>query len=671
MHTHSDVNAHGLDLKQPATLLHLSNETMVARRSVLKPSYAMLRWLSESPREGPWTGVLLSPGSLKARTPDLYGELDEILTQFQTSSPLVSDKADLNLLRQIGKNHAIQSQSAGDRSQESGTVVRFKERNTNTTRESSKAVLQTELPGVPYASPEKPLCNCNVPSLTVAAIAGVAIGTALSRLAQNSSLSPESCTCVSKGEGSSNEALARACSPSLVDESLVADNQVVSSPCTDRLKRTVVNVEAEDADDASWCDLSSLCSSECFGKDPSTQPSSPCTPLGVCHDPNDLRSHENAFYAILAAHGVRVDTRGDTDGATTFNTGKQSLDEVQATGSSKKRPSSAAGEDATDAQSDSDDGSRRPTEVQKKLRLAEDTTGPRWACPFYKFNDTVYATCSTWSTKRIETVKRHVLGRKHDSSPDMNPIKALRVRSLGVFRHDEDRWRAIYSKLFDVSRELLHSVPSPYWSATIVVVTDVAAVTAPSPLPTSWMAAPSSEIQPVGPLNLDARAYVNEATRLTELAELRRGMLRLRATQLQNQIDQARLQLHSTELEQQQIDTELMEDLGSLHARYVQGQPLEPEQNDAVSLHTEVQAPIYATAQGPAPFEATIQGTLGDEAPTWSLAEVTASQAAGPSVEGDSGYSTMSNDTSCTCHDLWCFKCNKFGFGADSIFEGN
>jgi hypothetical protein len=88
------------------------------------------------------------------------------------------------------------------------------------------------------------------------------------------------------------------------------------------------------------------------------------------------------------------------------------------------------------------------------------------------------------------------------------------------------------------------------------------------------MTAPSSEIQPVGPLNLDARAYVNEATRLTELAELRRGMLRLRATLLQNQIDQARLQLHSTELEQQQIDTELMEDLGSLHARYVQGQPL-------------------------------------------------------------------------------------------------
>jgi hypothetical protein len=671
MHIHSDVNAHGLDLEQPATLPHLSNETMVARRSVLKPSYAILRWLSESPREGPWTTLLLIPGLLKARTSDLCGELDEILTQFQTSSPLVSDKADLNPLRQIGENHATtQSQSAGDRSQESGTVVRFKERNTNTTRESSKAVLQTELPGVPYASPEKPLCNFNAASLTVAAIAGVAIGTALSRLAQISSLSPESCTCVSKGDGSSNEALARARSPSLVDDSLVADNQVVSSPCTDRLKRTVVNVEAEDADDAFWCDLSSLCSSECFGKDPSRQPSSPCTHLGVSHNPNDLHFHENAFYAILAAHGVRVNTRGDTDG----NTGKQSLDEVQASGSSKKRSPSAAGEDATgkmDAQSDSDDGSRRPTKVQKKLRLAEDTTGPRWACPFYKFNDTVYATCSTWSTKRIETVKRHVLGRKHDSSPDMNPIKALRVRSLGVFRHDEDRWRAIYSKLFDVSRELLHSVPSPYWSATIVVVTDVAAVTAPSPLPTSWMTAPSSEIQPVGPLNLDARAYVNEATRLTELAEVQRGILRLRATQLQNQIDQARLQLYSTELEQQRIDTELMEDLGSLHARYVQGQPPEPEQNDAVSLHTEVQALIYATAQGPAPFEATIRRTLGDEAPTWSFAEVTASQAAEPSVEGDSGYGTMSNDTSCTCHDLWCFKCNKFGSGADSIFEGN
>jgi hypothetical protein len=154
----------------------------------------------------------------------------------------------------------------------------------------------------------------------------------------------------------------------------------------------------------------------------------------------------------------------------------------------KKWSSSAAGEDATGkigAQSDSDDGSRRPTKVQKKLRLTEDTTGPRWACPFYKFNDTVYATCDTWSTKRIETIKRHVLGRKHDSSPDMDPIKALRVRSLGVFRHDENRWRAIYSKLFDVSREPLHSVPSPYWSATVVVVTDVAAVTAPSPLPTS------------------------------------------------------------------------------------------------------------------------------------------------------------------------------------------
>jgi hypothetical protein len=281
-------------------------------------------------------GLLLSPGSLKARTSDLYGELDEILTQFQTSSPLVSDKADLDPLRQIGKNHAIQSQSAGDRSQESGTVVRFKERNTNTTRESSKAFLQTELLGVPYASPKRPLCNHNATPLTVAAIAGVAIGTALSRLAQISSLSPESCTCVSKGDGSSNEALARARSPSLVGGSLVADNQVVSSPCTDRLKRTVVNVEAEDADDASWCDLSSLCSSECFGMDPSTQPSSPCTPLGVCHDPNDLHSHENAFYAILAAHGVRVNTRGDTDGATTCNTRKQSLDEVQASGSSKK-----------------------------------------------------------------------------------------------------------------------------------------------------------------------------------------------------------------------------------------------------------------------------------------------------------------------------------------------
>jgi hypothetical protein len=281
-------------------------------------------------------GLLLSPGSLKARTSDLYGELDEILTQFQTSSPLVSDKADLDPLRQIGKNHAIQSQSAGDRSRESGTVVRFKERNTNTTRESSKAFLQTELLGVPYASPKRPLCNHNATPLTVAAIAGVAIGTALSRLAQISSLSPESCTCVSKGDGSSNEALARARSPSLVGGSLVADNQVVSSPCTDRLKRTVVNVEAEDADDASWCDLSSLCSSECFGMDPSTQPSSPCTPLGVCHDPNDLHSHENAFYAILAAHGVRVNTRGDTDGATTCNTRKQSLDEVQASGSSKK-----------------------------------------------------------------------------------------------------------------------------------------------------------------------------------------------------------------------------------------------------------------------------------------------------------------------------------------------
>src|SRR5437764_814812 len=185
--------------------------------------------------------------------------------------------------------------------------------------------------------------------------------------------------------------------------------------------------------------------------------------------------------------------------------------------------------------------------------------------------------------------------RKHDSSPYMNPVKALRVRPLGVFRHNEDRWRAIYSTLFDVPRELLHSIPSPYWSAPIVVVTDVATVTAPSPLPTSRMTAPSSEIQPVGPLNLDARAYVNEANRLTELAEVRRGTLRLRATQLQNQIDQARLQLHSTELEQQRIDTELMKDLGGLHARYVQGRPPEPEQNDAVSLHTEVQALIYAT----------------------------------------------------------------------------
>ena len=107
---------------------------------------------------------------------------------------------------------------------------------------------------------------------------------------------------------------------------------------------------------------------------------------------------------------------------------------------------------------------------QKKASQRPRVEGKSFACPFHKFDQSQYSACQTWSCQTIESVKRHVLGPKHRSPAEVNDNKFQQSSWLGVYTKAEDRWLAMYSKLFNIPQDCFDSIPSPYYETLREVV---------------------------------------------------------------------------------------------------------------------------------------------------------------------------------------------------------
>jgi hypothetical protein len=290
-------------------------------------------------------------------------------------------------------------------------------------------------------------------------------------------------------------------------------------------------------------------------------------------------------------------------------------------------------------------------------------------------------------------VKRHVLGKKHDTSLHMSRNKKRSILSIPPSKIGaEGRWQAIYERLFVIAEEACRSLPSPYHDGntrgTIGPSTHVPVV--PPSLVTPILGLPAPLLMVPGPIiNPDASAYLSEAQLLTETYHHRRVEVQLRVAQEQANLQAIQTFLQGLDFEARQLEAALRYNLSCLWAGYDQG----------LSLATLLQqTPLLTTARTemrstsasdtppeiPAPFETSIQGLLEfDNGQPRFEAQFTsaegqssvaddsgygASVEAQSSVANDSGYGTMSSGEPCPCDNdspSQCFSCSLLNLPED------
>ena len=129
----------------------------------------------------------------------------------------------------------------------------------------------------------------------------------------------------------------------------------------------------------------------------------------------------------------------------------------------------------------------------KKLRsdpgqgVREDSS-TSFACPFYKWDATTYGGeggCSSWGNKSLESLIRyHILGKHRkanqariandeahylDDARFEEVEKFKRIKSLGDSKEEqaENKWKALYMLLFDISSDAKNNVPDPYFKPKV------------------------------------------------------------------------------------------------------------------------------------------------------------------------------------------------------------
>jgi hypothetical protein len=148
------------------------------------------------------------------------------------------------------------------------------------------------------------------------------------------------------------------------------------------------------------------------------------------------------------------------------------------------------------------------------------------------------------------------------------------------------------------------------------------------------------------PINPHAPTYASEALQLTERYEVRLGDLRLRA-------EQAQAQLHAIEEERAKLKEELEQEFERMFTRFQQNQPPEVQQIDPVQLMPSTQPLADGSWSVSPPFEIPELGADADQPTLESMPP----QQGQISLQDDSGYGTLSDDTFCTCHEGSCYKC--------------
>jgi hypothetical protein len=107
-----------------------------------------------------------------------------------------------------------------------------------------------------------------------------------------------------------------------------------------------------------------------------------------------------------------------------------------------------------------------------------------FACPFYKWDATIYGGkggCSSWGNKSLESLIRYHILDKHrkanqariandeahylDDARFKEVEKFKRIKSPGDSKEEqaENKWKALYMLLFDISSDAKNDVPDPYF----------------------------------------------------------------------------------------------------------------------------------------------------------------------------------------------------------------
>ena len=128
----------------------------------------------------------------------------------------------------------------------------------------------------------------------------------------------------------------------------------------------------------------------------------------------------------------------------------------------------------------------------KKLRSGKsdpshgvrEESGLSFACPFYKWDATIYGGeggCSSWGNKSLESLIRYHILDKHrkankariangeahylDDARFEEVDRLKRTKGAGDSKEEqaENKWKAVYTLLFDISPEARNDVPDPYF----------------------------------------------------------------------------------------------------------------------------------------------------------------------------------------------------------------
>jgi hypothetical protein len=384
---------------------------------------------------------------------------------------------------------------------------------------------------------------------------------------------------------------------------------------------------------------------------------------------NDLERHAIAFFSLLATYSIARVAHSNNE---TTVAGKTSVPSDMSTrpNTKKPRPSSCDHlyEDDSHEASGSEGEKEPPNQKRKRDKFSTDVHERSLACPLYKLDSLLYAKCKDWScgSNRIETVKRHVLGQKHLSSPHLNEVTRKEIKGLGVFKTNEDRWKAIYMRIAGIHRDDLYLVPNSYHEATLPYVdgAHLAAppLTSPGPLPFDWEDhLPEGTPQPL-PLNPHSEAFVIEALRLQDLYMERHNEIRSQtATRIEAQQQVA---MNEQQRRMESLWADQQASFRNLASRFYQGLP--PETVGAESSHVlhgkiNTTPPNVAPALFP-PFKPgstpADQRESGDAQGERSFDAMPVSRNALPFLSDDSGYGTMTEAPSCINGvQCWCDNC--------------
>ncbi|ETN43773.1 uncharacterized protein HMPREF1541_11097 [Cyphellophora europaea CBS 101466] len=402
----------------------------------------------------------------------------------------------------------------------------------------------------------------------------------------------------------------------------------------------------------------------------------PAATSATDYEVSALQSSATSFVALLETFGITYNAHGAREHAyvsrtsgTPPSSGNQSARSSEVPG--RRRPVTSR------VQRDSESEGDEPGPVDPQTENISESIDKRFACPFFKLDSGLYKACKVFGPKvnRIETIKRHVTGPKHEQSPHMNHTKRQQILGLGRIPDPAQRWKVMYAIIAEKAVND-PGIPSPY-------VGTCATRSRPArQLQLSMTSTPS---------NPDAQAYFQAAE------QVRRQLLDHLAA-IENQVN-SRIQAarHDGNMRGAAARAEAETRLRRLGDRFFSGLPLDGDEAGESSLSGQLNrehahdttANFEPTARGPLgiglsspplPWPMTANAEAGNTetvaaaaaaaadpdlyARQRSRSDSTASPPKAPtSPPGDSGYSSLPEDgLYCICGlglESWCLACGK------------